>query len=703
MSSSPFTIALTSLKPHAGRSTTALALSWALGRSGHKVLLVDGNPYPKLLPSKSKNGSALWKNVVLGSRKANEAEEVGATVVIVDAPPLSNKFALDVLRQADAILLTVFPIVQNGRFISAAKEKLSEFDPRQVLGWFVSNFGHDNKLHLELTSDLRVQLASWRELQTIPADTGIPRWDPLDGSEFPPGDARTAYVGLAGQIEEQFPSPVSTADAEPVATPPPVALEAALPRVQAQEAKDGASPDVGFGDNGVQEPNASSERALHGTPADPKASAGGSAGALLGGGVSGASGASLERSVGDRPLGDQPVSERSENVAFAAPARTEAAQPSAAPTDHVHLEDVEPETPPVASVPEPVPLTVDVPEPLRDRVLDWSLPDWRVLGNLPPRISLALVPEEGAIDRAPGIETLRGPLPASTVRALLRFGLVYTIGSDPAPESGSVRSRLIPRQPARMPAAGDAETEEPLQRACRVLLAGGDVQSAIEDLEGSFQVDARFLAGVLRLLRNEPDLAVRHFTAATMGAHRLGCDFAQLGLGLVVDVELAHGIVAHFGANRRGARLALAVANLIRGDEAGVLVELERLAALEPDDAVVRALCAERLLERGTHEDHLAVHRSIAQPAFGSPIQDVLALYQAQALSRLGLHHAAYEALVSALDDDEERTPVLRHALLLERALVAEALDDDDLVRHDLEVLYAEAPEYADVARRLGL
>jgi lipoprotein NlpI len=69
----------------------------------------------------------------------------------------------------------------------------------------------------------------------------------------------------------------------------------------------------------------------------------------------------------------------------------------------------------------------------------------------------------------------------------------------------------------------------------------------------------------------------------------------------------------------------------------------------------------------------------------------------------LGLFDAAGETLVDALRKKADRPDELLRALRYERALVYEALGKKRISRSELEKLYAEAPDYEDVAARLGL
>jgi len=86
-----------------------------------------------------------------------------------------------------------------------------------------------------------------------------------------------------------------------------------------------------------------------------------------------------------------------------------------------------------------------------------------------------------------------------------------------------------------------------------------------------------------------------------------------------------------------------------------------------------------------------------------SAIHAALLLHKAKALRRLNLKEAARDVLTKALRRKKDRSDDLLRALRYERALVYEDLGEHKRARSELEKLYAEAPDYEDVAKRLGL
>ncbi|MEJ5301138.1 MAG: hypothetical protein WHS38_09145 [Thermodesulforhabdaceae bacterium] len=107
------------------------------------------------------------------------------------------------------------------------------------------------------------------------------------------------------------------------------------------------------------------------------------------------------------------------------------------------------------------------------------------------------------------------------------------------------------------------------------------------------------------------------------------------------------------------------------------------------------------------HPGDKNVCRKIVQLAEGieneTPVHTALLLYKARALRWLRFLDAARETLTGALRRKKDRSEELLRALRYELALVYEDLGEPRQARIELEKLYAEDPDYEDVAARLGL
>ena len=127
----------------------------------------------------------------------------------------------------------------------------------------------------------------------------------------------------------------------------------------------------------------------------------------------------------------------------------------------------------------------------------------------------------------------------------------------------------------------------------------------------------------------------------------------------------------------------------------GVCVVRDRLVRHEAHDVADRS----KLCRRHAEEDSLKARNAPNDSA----IHAALRLYRAMGMREIGLPDAATALLSETLRRAADRPAELLHALRYERALAYEAAGQPKRARADLERLYAEAPDYEDVAKRLGM
>jgi lipoprotein NlpI len=84
-------------------------------------------------------------------------------------------------------------------------------------------------------------------------------------------------------------------------------------------------------------------------------------------------------------------------------------------------------------------------------------------------------------------------------------------------------------------------------------------------------------------------------------------------------------------------------------------------------------------------------------------VNAALLYYRGRALQALDLHEAARKVLTVALRRRKDRPEELLHAIRYARANSYAALGKGSRERSDLERIFAEDSDYADVARRLGV
>ena len=249
------------------------------------------------------------------------------------------------------------------------------------------------------------------------------------------------------------------------------------------------------------------------------------------------------------------------------------------------------------------------------------------------------------------------------------------------------------------------DDEEALVDGCRELLLGRE-DAALARFESCAHLpDGAFLAGFLSCKRRRFERAVHWLEAAVEGHRRLGRSLGRYGIGLTMSFPVTGELMVHVEPGLRGALLGLAEAYQWAGRRDDALACLERLVRLEPGDVVVKVSLAELLLD-GPRPAKAACRRVVhlaGDVENETPVHAALMLYKARALHALGLDDAAREVLTRALRRRRGRSAELRHALRYERARVYESLGRRRRARADLERIYAEDPDYEDVARRLGL
>jgi tetratricopeptide (TPR) repeat protein len=210
---------------------------------------------------------------------------------------------------------------------------------------------------------------------------------------------------------------------------------------------------------------------------------------------------------------------------------------------------------------------------------------------------------------------------------------------------------------------------------------------------------------MLALQRGDRREAARHLEKADRLHRRLGRYLGRYGIDATISIAVTPELAAHVGPSRRGVLLTRVEVHQRLGETALALECLERLRRLAPEDVVVTLSLAELLLER--HPDDRATLQRIVRLTKDlendTAIHAALLLYKGRALARLGLHTAARDTLTVALRRRKDRSGDLLHAIRYERALVYESMGNTRRAREELERLYAEAPDYEDVAERLGL
>jgi len=238
---------------------------------------------------------------------------------------------------------------------------------------------------------------------------------------------------------------------------------------------------------------------------------------------------------------------------------------------------------------------------------------------------------------------------------------------------------------------------------CRQYVAGREAAALGLLRQSTHLPDGAFLAGFLAMDSRRFDEAARHLRQAAAHHRTLGRHFDKYGLRVDLSLPITDEVVAHITPCRRGALLGLAEVYQRQGKLTEAVDCLKRMRRESPDDVLVNLSMAELIQDAMPDNKRLAkqIVALAGDVANESSIHAALMLYKARALRTLGLSTAARDVLTAALRKKHGRTDDLLRALRYERACAYEDLGKARRARGEFEKLYAQAPDYEDVASRL--
>jgi len=185
----------------------------------------------------------------------------------------------------------------------------------------------------------------------------------------------------------------------------------------------------------------------------------------------------------------------------------------------------------------------------------------------------------------------------------------------------------------------------------------------------------------------------------------LGRYFSKYGISATLKMPITEEISAYVSPDIRGVLLGLVEIYQRKGKIKEAIECLEKLQEIEPEDIVVKVSFSELLFDAYPNDKRAL--KKILELSKGieneTPIHTALLLYRARALRKLNLLDASKKTLTEALRRKKRRPEELIKALKYERALVYLDLGKKRLARSEFEKLYAQDPDYEDVAERLGL
>lgn len=246
--------------------------------------------------------------------------------------------------------------------------------------------------------------------------------------------------------------------------------------------------------------------------------------------------------------------------------------------------------------------------------------------------------------------------------------------------------------------------EEDFVDGMRAFVRGNETAAYRHFCKAVHLADAAFMAGILALKRKQFDEAERFLLAAKHNQSRLGRYFLKYGVAASATLSITNEVSAVISPDIRSLLLALAEIHQHQGKPKDAVEDLKQLYRRDRSDVLVRLSLAELLVDDfGGKRNEQTVVRLAEGIENESEVHAALLLYKAKALRKLGLLTAARDTLTTTLRRKKNRSNDLLRALRYERILVYDELGEPRRMRNELEKLYAVAPDYEDVAKRLGL
>ncbi len=336
---------------------------------------------------------------------------------------------------------------------------------------------------------------------------------------------------------------------------------------------------------------------------------------------------------------------------------------------------------------------------------------WRRIKIL-PGVTLNLSKSGGSISFGPrGAKFTIGPSGKRVSVGIPGTGLFYTTKLSNKEQTTTHQDSISGAAPEDRLTLGffkrliTPDDEKALVNGLKELVLGNE-NNALEYFKKAVHLaDGAFFAGFLFLKKGDFWNAINYLQIASEKHKNLGHYISKYGVNVTLTLLITEEIFARIYPNFEGVLLCLVEAyqRLELWKEA--IECLEKLLEIAPEDIVVKLSLAELLFE--AYPDDKDVLQRIVKIASDidndTSIHTALLLYKAKALHKLGLFKPAKDILTSLLRRKKGRPDELLLAIRYQRALVYLDLGHLKRSKEDLQKIYAECPDYEDVASRLGL
>lgn len=257
----------------------------------------------------------------------------------------------------------------------------------------------------------------------------------------------------------------------------------------------------------------------------------------------------------------------------------------------------------------------------------------------------------------------------------------------------------------------------------------GDEESSLKLLEqASHIVDARFMAGFVSLKLGDFPKAAEHLRQAAESGEGIGTYFDKYGLNISFYLPITEHVRAAIEPSVRGALLALIECEQELGEISRAAADARRLLNMSEEDPAALLSLVELLIaaegggtgagvtdnggtgkrktgwgvtdggRAGKESGLKEVVKLTSSVENKSEIHAALLYYKGIALHKLGMPTAARDAFTKGLRRSKNRSEELLRALRYRRALIYRELGKASRARAEMEKVYAEDPDYEDVA-----
>ena len=237
---------------------------------------------------------------------------------------------------------------------------------------------------------------------------------------------------------------------------------------------------------------------------------------------------------------------------------------------------------------------------------------WRRI-RLAPGVTLNLSKSTASLSLGPrGAKYTISPRGNRATAGLTGTGLFYTVhDSKRAGRGGAAPATAVPQRD-KLTLGFFQRLMTPAEERRFIdgirVLNDGDAESALDALEEARDLpDAAWMAGMIRLRREEFDRAKAHFRHALDRLDDLGVLFEKYEIAAQASLPITEDIFAHVLPRERGTLLALVEIAQIEGRHDEAMAHVERLMEIDATDPVVLLSFAELALD--TPDDRALMDR----------------------------------------------------------------------------------------------